>query len=105
MSYCFNSSRSIHCAEGLFVSKLEACCYPFMLSVQPMLTAMDAVTAELEVHFHHLAKPQLDASDREAIGARTAESVRRGFTVMALHQLMFNLQLDELEEQALVVHN
>ena len=46
-----------------------------MLSVQPMLTAMDAVTAELEVHFHHLAKPQLDVSDREAIGASTAEGV------------------------------
>ena len=76
-----------------------------MLSVQPMLTAMDAVTAELEVHFRHLAKPQLDASDREAIGAGTAEGVRRGFTVMALYLLMFNLQLDELEEQALALHN
>ena len=76
-----------------------------MLSVQPMLTAMDAVTAELEVHFRHLAKPQLDASDREAISASTAEGVRRGFTVMALHLLMFNLQLDELEEQALALHN
>ena len=28
-----------------------------------------------------------------------------GFTVMALHLLMFNLQLDELEEQALALHN
>ena len=76
-----------------------------MLSVQPMLTAMDAVTAELEVHFHHLAKPQLDASDREAISSSTAEGVRRGFTVMALNLLMFNLQLDELQEQALAFLN
>ena len=57
------------------------------------------------MHFRHLAKPQLDASDREAIGADTLEGVRCGFTVMALHQLMFNLQLDELEEQALALHN
>ena len=80
-----------------------------MLSVHAFSSAdahcHEAVTAEFEVHFRHLAKPQLDASDREAIGADSAEGVSHGFTVMALHQLMFNLQLDELQEQALAFLN
>ena len=48
----------------------------------------------------HLSNPELDAADRKAIGTYAAEGVRRGFTVMALHQRFFNLMLDELEALA-----
>ena len=74
-----------------------------MPSVDPVINAMTEVNKELETHFTHLSNPELDASDRKAIGIHAAEGVRRGFTVMLLHQRFFNLMLDELEEQALAV--
>ena len=72
-----------------------------MPSPQPIIHAMTEVNKELAVHFHHLSNPELGASDRKAIGIHAAEGVRRGFTVMALHQRFFNLMLDELEALAL----
>ena len=62
---------------------------------------MIEVNRELETHFTHLSNPELDSSDRKAIGTCAAEGVRRGFTVLALHQRFFNMQLDELEALAL----
>ena len=76
-----------------------------MPSPQPILNAMVEVNKELQVHFTHLSNPELDASDRKAIGTCAAEGVRRGFTVMVLHQRFFNLMLDELEREALAVQN
>ena len=76
-----------------------------MPSVQPMIDAMDAVNLELATHFTHLSNPELVALDRKAIGIYAAEGVRRGFTVMALHQRFFNLMLDQLEQEALAVQN
>ena len=76
-----------------------------MPSPQPILNAMVEVNKELEVHFTHLSTPELDASDRKAIGTCAAEGGRRGFTVMVLHQRFFNLMLDELEREALAVQN
>ena len=72
-----------------------------MPSVDPVISAMVEVNRELQVHFHHLASPGLGASDRSAIGTNAAESVRRGLTLVALHQRLFNMQLDELEALAL----
>ena len=72
---------------------------------QPILNAMVEVNKELQLHFHHLSNPELDVVDRETIGIYAAEGVRRGFTVMALHQRFFNLMLDELEQEALALQN
>ena len=72
-----------------------------MPSVDPVISAMIEVNRELETHFTHLASPGLGASDRKAIGTCAAEGVRRGFTLVALHQRILNLQLDELEALAL----
>ena len=76
-----------------------------MPSPQPIIHAMTEVNKELQVHFQHLSNPELDASDRETIGIHVAEGVRRGFTVMVLHQRFFNLMLDELEQEALAVQS
>ena len=76
-----------------------------MPSPQPILNAMVEVNKELQLHFYHLSNPELDVVDRETIGIFAAEGVRRGFTVMALHQRFFNLMLDELEQEALAVQN
>ena len=81
--------------------KLEPCSSLPMPSVEPVISAMIEVNKELQVHFHHLASPGLDASDRKAIGTNAAEGVRRGLTLVALHQQLLNLQLDELEALAL----
>ena len=76
-----------------------------MPSPQPIIHAMTEVNKELQVHFQHLSNPELDASDRETIGIHAAEGVRRGLTVMVLHQRFFNLMLDELEQEALAVQS
>ena len=72
-----------------------------MPSVDPVIAAMIEVNKELETHFTHLSNPELDVVDRETIGIFAAEGVRRGLTLVALHQRLFNLQLDELEALAL----
>ena len=66
-----------------------------------VISAMIEVNKELQVHFTQLSNPELDASDRKAIGTCAAEGVRRGLTLIALHQRLLNLQLDELEALAL----
>ena len=76
-----------------------------MPSLHQVMNAMNEVNKELETHFTHLSNPELDVVDRETIGIFAAEGVRRGFTVMALHQRFFNLMLDELEQEALAVQN
>ena len=76
-----------------------------MPSLHPVLNAMNEVNKKLETHFTHLSNPELDVVDRETIGIFAAEGVRRGFTVMVLHQRFFNLMLDELEKQTLAVQN
>ena len=76
-----------------------------MPSPQPIIHAMTEVNKELETHFTDLSNPELDVVDRETIGIFAAEGVRRGFTVMVLHQRFFNLMLDQLEQEALAVQN
>ena len=76
-----------------------------MPSVEPVISAMTEVNRELETHFTHLSNPELDASDRKAIGPCAAEGVRRSLTLIALHQRLCNMQLDELEKEALAVQN
>ena len=77
-----------------------------MPSVQPMIDARDAVNLELTTHFTHLATHELVGCQHETIGRYASQGVARGFALMALHQLMLSLQLDELEEQqALAVQN
>ena len=72
-----------------------------MPSVDPVISAMIEVNRELETHFTHLSDAGLDATDRKAIGTCAAEGVRRGLTLVALHQRLFKMQLDELEALAL----
>nr|WP_137006859.1 hypothetical protein [Synechococcus sp. UW106] len=67
-----------------------------MLSTEPMIDAMDAVMDELEVHFGHLSNPELSLLDRDAIGRDAAEGVRRGLTVIGIHQFVLKVQLDDL---------
>ena len=69
-----------------------------MPSVQPMIDAMDAVNLELATHFTHLADHELVGCQHETIGRYASQGVARGFALMALHQSMLSLQLDELEE-------
>ena len=76
-----------------------------MPSPQPIIHAMTEVNKEQQTHVHHLFDPGLDASDPKAIGTCAAEGVRRGLTLAALHQRLLNLQLDELEQEALAVQN
>ena len=76
-----------------------------MPSVEPVISAMIEVNKELQVHFTQLSNPELDASNRKAIGTCAAEGVRRGLTLIALHQRFFNLMLDQLEQEALAVQN
>ena len=73
---------------------------PFL---HPVMNAMNEVNKELAIHFHHLANPELVASDRDKIGIHAGEGVRSGFTVMALQPRFFNLMLDQLEQEALAV--
>ena len=72
-----------------------------MFSAPKILHAMDTVNAELVTHFEHLSNPELPGPSREAIGRFAAEGVRRGCTVVAMHQLHLSQQLDELEALAL----
>ena len=57
-----------------------------MHSVEPVISAMIEVNREQETHFTHLSDAGLDASDRKAIGTCAAEGLRRGLTLIALHQ-------------------
>ena len=72
-----------------------------MFSAPKILHVMETVNVELVTHFEHLSNPELPGPSREAIGRFAAEGVRRGFTVMVLHQLHLSQQLDELEALAL----
>ena len=76
-----------------------------MPSVQPMIDAMDAVNLELATHFTHLATHELVGCQHETIGRYASQGVARDFALIALHQLTLNLQLDELEQEALAVQN
>ena len=67
---------------------------------EPSLALLPEVMARLTCVFG-TADPLIPAEDREAIGIHAAEGVRRGLTVLALHQRFFNLMLDELEALAL----
>ena len=57
------------------------------------------------MHFGCLVDLSLDLTDCAAIGRNVAEGVRRGFTVMVLHQRFFNLMMDQLEQEALAVQS
>ena len=63
-----------------------------------MIDAMDAVNLELADHFGHLATHELAGCQHETIGRYASQGVARGFALMALHQTMLNLQLDEMEQ-------
>ena len=75
-----------------------------MPSVEPVISAMIEVNKELQVHFTQLSNPELDASNRKAIGTCAAEGVRRGLTLCPASAAP-HLQLDELEHEAMAVQN
>ena len=55
--------------------------------------------------FTYLADHELVGCQRETIGRYASQGVARDFALIALHQLTLNLQLDELEQEALAVQN
>ena len=55
--------------------------------------------------FTYLADHELVGCQHEIIGRYASKGVARGFALIALHQLTLNLQLDELEQEALAVQN
>ena len=55
--------------------------------------------------FTCLADHELVGCQHETIGRYASQGVARGFALTALHQLTLNLQLDELEQEALTVQN
>ena len=67
-----------------------------MLPTEPMIEGMAAVLDELDIHFGHLGNPELNLLDRDAIGRNAAEGVRRGLSVIACHQIVLKVQLDDL---------
>ena len=67
-----------------------------MVSTELMTEGMEAVIDELEIHFGHLSNPKLSLLDRDAIGRNAAEGVRRGLSVIAAHQIVLKVQLDDL---------
>ena len=76
--------------------KLEICSEPSVLSTEPMIVAMEAITDELEIHFGPLNNPELNMLDRDAIGWDGAEGVCRGLTVLGIHQKLLKVQLNDL---------
>ena len=76
-----------------------------MPSIDVLLHAMAAVVHEMEVHSDNLSAPELEQCQREVIGRYSAEGVRRDLTVVAMHQRLINLQLNELEQEAMAVQN
>lgn len=55
--------------------------------------------------FTYLADHELVGCQQETIGRYALQGVSRDFALIALHQLTLNLQLDELEQEALAVQN
>lgn len=76
--------------------KLEACREPPVVSNELMTEGMEAVIDELEIHFGHLSNPKLSLLDRDAIGRNAGEGVRRGLTLIGIHQYVLKVQLDDL---------
>ena len=67
---CFENNRSNHCTVDFPCQNWKPDGQPSMLSIQPMPTAMNAVTADHLVSF--------------GTGRNAVDAVRRGLTVMAL---------------------
>ena len=68
-----------------------------MPTLDALLHAMENVIEEMEVHTDNLSDPELEQCQRDVIGRYAAEGVRRGLTVVAMHQRLLSLQLDEME--------
>ena len=65
----------------------------------------DAGKSPCGPRFTYLADHELVGCQHETIGRYASQGVARGFALTALHQLTLNLQLDELEQEALEVQN
>ena len=76
-----------------------------MIPTQLMVEGMEAVLDELDIHFHHLNNSELNLLDRDAIGRNAAEGVRRGLTVIGIHQCVLKVQLDDLLVASFPVQN
>ena len=57
--------------------------------------AMEAVLAELDTHCDCLLIPSLEKDEYLAIQQNLADGVVRGLIVIAIHQKMLELQMDE----------
>ena len=59
--------------------------------------AMDAVIAEMDVHCGCLRITNLEKDEYLAIRQNLADGVVRGLIVIAIHQKMLELRLDDME--------
>ena len=64
--------------------------------------AMEAVLAELDTHCECLGMPHLEKGEYLSIRQNLADGVVRGLVVIAIHQKLLELQLDDMEVEQLV---
>ena len=58
---------------------------------------MEAVLAELDTHCECLGMPHLEKDEYLSIRQNLADGVVRGLIVIAIHQKLLELQLDDME--------
>ena len=59
--------------------------------------AMEAVLAELDTHCECLGMPHLEKDEYLSIRQNLSDGVVRGLVVIAIHQKLLELQMDDLE--------
>ena len=72
-----------------------------MPDLAPLMDGMEAVVAEIDVHCECLAE-QLLPHDRQHIELNLAAGCARGLQLIAIHQLLLNMQLDRMVLDQLV---
>ena len=72
-----------------------------MLDLSPLLDAMEAVVAEINAHCDHLAEERVPAG-RDHLQRNLADGCARGLQLIAIHQLLLNMQLDRMAAGELV---
>ena len=72
-----------------------------MPDLAPLMDGMEAVVAEIDVHCECLAQ-ELLPHDRQHIELNLADGCARGLQLIAIHQLLLNMQLDRLAAGELV---
>ena len=66
-----------------------------MLTTSALTNAIEAVLTELDTHCRVINLSGLEVDERLAVRQNLADGVVRGFVVIAIHQKMLELQMDE----------